>query len=177
MIKRIALVSGLWLSFLCPCMAQQQKRPIAADLQVDAETIGSIILGKKVKLMLCDSSYLEGKVLRAGREEIELSIAKSELRSPYLVTRHGSTATIKTSDIGMVYYRKSGTIAGPIATGVIGGILGAVGSAYLIHNTEEVGTGLLVFAAGTAGGASGGALLGREIVKKTVTIYVTPARR
>jgi hypothetical protein len=177
MTKQAVLVFGLWLSIVVPSIAEQKVHPSVADLQIDAESIGSVVLGKKIKLMLHDGSYLEGKVLRAGRAEIEMRVNKSELKEPSLVKEKGNDSLLKTSDIGMVYLRKSGTIAGPVALGVVGGILGAVASAYLLRNEEAVGTGLTLFTAGTAGGATGGALLGREIVKKTVTIYVTPSNR
>jgi hypothetical protein len=77
----------------------------------------------------------------------------------------------------VVYLRKSGSIAGPVALGVVGGFLGAAASAYLIQDAESSMGPFTVFIGGTVGGAAGGALLGREIVKKTVTIAVTHSSR
>jgi hypothetical protein len=60
---------------------------------------------------------------------------------------------------------------------VIGGFLGAVGSAYAFTNSRGTAGPLTAFIASTAGGATGGALLGKEAVKKTITIVVVPSIR
>jgi hypothetical protein len=174
MMKRIVLVCGLWLSISLPAWADPRIHPSVSDLQADPESIGAIILGKKIKLMMRDGSYLEGKVLRAGPQEIGMRVKNSELKGASIVVQKGKETALKTSEIGMVYFRKSGSVAGPVALGVIGGILGGTVSAYVLQDEESAATGLTIFIAGAAGGATGGALLGREVVKKTVTIYVTP---
>ena len=173
MIKRIVLVFGAWLVVVLPSMGEPKKYPSVADLQVDSESIGSVILDQKIKLSMRDGSYLEGKVLRAGRKEIVLRISKLDLKGPSVAAQKGKEVMLKTSDIGIVYLRKSGTVAGPVALGVIGGILGAAASAYALRYEESPAAGLTGFVAATAGGATGGALLGREVVKRSVTIYVT----
>jgi hypothetical protein len=173
MMKRIILVFSLCLSISLPAWADPRIHPSVADLQADPESIGSIVLGKKIKLMMRDGSYLEGKVLRAGPQEIGMRVKKSELKGASVAVQKGKETALKTSDIGMVYFRKGGSVAGPVALGVIGGILGATASAYALQDEDSVAAGLTIFLAGAAGGATGGALLGREIVKKTITIYVT----
>jgi hypothetical protein len=174
MFKRIVLAFGLYLSIIASLSAQQKNHPFAADLQVDSESLGSIVLDKKVKLMMRDGSYLEGRVLQASREEIVLHVGKAEQRGDSVLMRKGKEASLKTSDIGVVYLRKDGAVAAPVALGVLGGFLGALGTSYALRNSENNGTAFTLFVAGTAGGATAGALLGREAVKKAVTIYVTP---
>jgi hypothetical protein len=83
--RRIALFFGLWLSIILPSIAEQRRHPSAADLQIDSENLGALILGKKIKLMTHDGSYVAGKVLRAGREEIVMHIDKSEPRGASVI--------------------------------------------------------------------------------------------
>jgi hypothetical protein len=150
---------------------------VAADLQVDSESLGPIVLGKKIKLIMRDSSYIEGKVLRAGHDEILIRINKSEPRGSSPGMEKSKDSYVRTADIGTVCFYKSGSIAGPVAFGVIGGFLGAVGSAYAFKDSRGTAGPLTAFIASTAGGATGGALLGKEAVKKTITIVVVPSIR
>ena len=138
------------------------------ELGVSSESLGAMVLDKKIKLMMSDGTYVEGKVVQVSGDAITLKVKKSEPKNRF----QGKEATIPTSDIGAVYLRKGGTVAAPIALGIGCGFLGAIVSAYALRNTSGTAGPVTAFIASTTGGAIGGALLGREAVKKTVTINV-----
>jgi hypothetical protein len=163
MIWRFLLVFGLMLSIATPAPA--------SNLEIDSKSLGAMILGKKVKLMMRDASYLEGKVVRAGPKEILIHVKKSEIQGS-AIKIHNSQVLLRTSDIGAVYLSKSGSVAAPVALGVIGGILGVAGSVFALEDTRNATAAWITLTVITAGGATGGALLGREVVRKTVTVNV-----
>jgi hypothetical protein len=152
------------------------KTLIENSSEIDSESLGAMILGKNIKLMMRDASYLEGKVLRAGRQEILVHVKKSEIRGS-AVKIHNNEALLCTSDIGAVYIRKSGSVAAPVALGVIGGVLGVMGSVYALQDMRSEAAAWTILIGLTAGGATGGALLGREAAKKTVTVDVISGDR
>ena len=168
------LAAIFWLWTCSPSIAAQTLLPPGSDLKIGAESVGPLILGQKVKIMMRDASYLEGTVVRADRDEVLIRITKADLKGSSAVTQKGKEAFVRTSDIGTVFLRKGGSIAGPIALGVIGGILGAAGSVYLVRDADSPAAAISFLAAGSAGGATLGALIGREAVKKTITISVVP---
>jgi len=166
-----SVVFGLFLSlFLAvPTMAGQQKPLPVGDLEVSADSLGSLVLGKSIELMMRDGTYVSGKVTRSSREEIAVDVKKSEPKG----RMRGANAAIPTADISIVYMKKSGTVAAPIALGIAGGVLGFIGGAFAGY---EMNSGPMVAILGlgaAAGGATGGAMLGRQAVRKTVTIAVT----
>jgi len=144
---------------------------LASNLEIDSESLGAMILGKKIKLMMRDASYLEGKVLRAGPKEILIHVKKSENQGS-AVKIHNNKALLRTSDIGTVYLSKSGSVAAPVALGVIGGLFGVLGSVHALEHTRNKTAAWITLTVLTAGGATGGALLGREVARKTVTVNV-----
>ena len=138
------------------------------ELRVSSDSLGAMVLDKKIKLMMRDGTYVEGNVVQVSGDAITLKVKKSGPKNRF----QGKEATIPTSDIGAVYLRKEGTVAAPIALGIGCGFLGAIVSAYALRNTSGTAGPVTAFIASTTGGAIGGALLGREAVKKTVTINV-----
>jgi hypothetical protein len=167
--KNMALGTFLLLILAVPTLAGQQKPLPVGDLEVSADSLGPVVLGQSIEFMMCDGTYVAGKVIRANREEITVNVKKSEPKGRVL----GANAVVPTADISVVYMKKSGTPAAPIALGVTGGVLGFIGGFYLgyVMNDE---TAAAIFSLGSAaGGATAGAMLGREAVKKRVTIAVT----
>jgi hypothetical protein len=163
----------LCLAVSIPFMAQAQDRPLPGDLQVGSDTLGAVVLGQKIQLMMRDGTYLEGKVLQAGRNEIVMDVKKREPKG----SLHGTGGSIRTEDIAVIHMTKSGSVAAPVALGVIGGLLGAAGSAYAADRLHDPTAFFSIFLLSTAGGATGGALLGRAAAKKRITISVVPGSR
>ena len=122
--------------------------------------------------MMRDASYLEGKVVRAEPEEILIHVKKSDIRGS-AVKIHNNNAILRTSDIGSVYIRESGSAAAPVVLGIIGGALGVIGTVNTLEDSRCSAAAAWTILIGlTAGGATGGALLGREVSKKIVTVNV-----
>jgi hypothetical protein len=86
----------------------------------------------------------------------------------------GPEAVIPTSEISVVYLRKNGTIALPIVIGVVSALGAMFGAAFTTEGLSSDGAVISIMLASAAGGATAGALLGREAGKKTVPINVGP---
>jgi hypothetical protein len=138
------------------------------ELRVSSDSLGAMVLDKKIKLMMRDGTYVEGDVVQATRDAITLKVKKSEPRNRF----QGKEATIPTSDIGAVYLRKGGSVAAPIALGIGCGFLGGIVAGLALRDSQGTAGPALIGIGSITGGAIGGALLGREAVKKTVTINV-----
>jgi hypothetical protein len=145
--------------------------PFGSDLEVSASMLGSVVLDRKINLMTRDGTYVEGKVLHATEQRLLIEVSKSEPKGRL----RGGEASIPTADIAVVHMKKNGSIAAPVALGVVAGFLAAVGTSYIAYEacaSEGAAAGLVI--AGMAGGATAGAYAGHEAVKKTVTIRVVP---
>lgn len=145
---------------------QDNKKRHRDVLTLSSDSVGAMVLDKKIKLMMRDGTYVEGKVIQASQESITLKVKKSEPKDRFAEKE----AIIPTQDIGSLHFRKGGTIAAPILFGIGGGIAGAIAGARISYDTHDEN-----YAGGLIGaplGAIGGALLGGELVKKTVTINV-----
>jgi hypothetical protein len=166
-----SLVFGLFLSLTLavPTMAGQQKPLPVGDLEVSADSLGAIVLGQSIEFMMRDGTYISGKVIRSNREEIAVDVKKSEPKGRV----RGAIAVIPTADISIVYMKKSGTVAAPIALGIAGGVLGFIGGFYVGYRMDSEAMAGILSLGSAAGGATGGAMLGRQAVRKTVTIAVT----
>ena len=138
-------------------------------LQVSPDFLGGVVLGQKVELMMRDGTYVKGKVLRASRDEVTMSVKSSEPTGRI----RGPEAILKSSEIAVVRLTKNGTAAAPIVLGVVGAIGALYAAAYAAQDFQSAGAFISVSLLSAAGGATGGALLGREAAKKTVTINVT----
>ena len=169
------VVYGLFLSLILavPSIAGQQAAPPIGDLEISADSLGPVVLGRSIKLMMRDGTYVSGKVVRSTREEITIDVKESEPKGKV----RGANAVILTADISVVYVKKSGSLAAPVALGVVGGLLGFIGGCYVGYRMDS---GPMSFALGlgsAVGGATGGALIGREAARKTVMIAVSaPAK-
>jgi hypothetical protein len=171
--KTVPMALSLWLAMVVPVRAPAQQPLPLGDLQVSADTLGSVILGQSIKLILHDGIFVEGRVLRAGREEIVVQVRRSMPAGSVAVPQ----AILRTSDIATVFMKKNGSIVAPTALGVLGGILGLYGGAYAGYRTCDAVVLFVGMLGGAAGGAAAGAYAGREAAKKTVVISVIPADR
>ena len=171
--RRMSSALLLCLVLSSPFQGWARGGPLQADLQAGSETLGAIVLGQKIQLMMRDGTYLEGKVLRASPGELNVHVSKHEPKGSW----SGSDKTIPTGEIAVIHMRKNGSVAVPVALGVAAGLLGAIGAAYAADDVHSDSGYFAMFIAAAAGGATGGALLGREIARKTITIQVVPAKR
>ena len=167
--KTTALGLCLYLILSVPAMARQQKPLPLGDLDISADSLGSMVLGQSIELMLHDGTYVAGKVIKASREDITVNVKKCEPKGR--VT--GSNAIMQTADISMVYMKKSGNVAAPVALGIVGGGLGFVGGVYVGYRMDSVPAAWTFGLAAATGGAAAGAIGGREAVRKKVAIAVT----
>lgn len=160
------VLSGLVLClvFALPAMAEKNN-----SYSIDADSLGSVVLGRSVELMMSDGTYVRGKVTRATREDITLKVKRIEPAGRF----QGREVTLGTSAISVVHMSKSGPVAVPIALGVLGGFAGASAAAFASESMDSAAGAVTACLVGLVGGATGGSLLGREAVKGTVTINVT----
>ena len=154
------------LAFALPAAAARNN-----SYSIDADSLGSVVLGRAIALMMSDGTYLEGKVIRATREDITLKVKRIEPKDRF----QGREVTIGTSAISVVHMSKSGPAAVPIALGVLGGFAGGSAAAFASESMASAAGAMAACLVGVVGGATGGALLGREAAKGTVTINITQA--
>ena len=172
------LICCLTSSSICAQTAKPEKRLDAdrATLTVTADRLGEIIHQESISAMLHDGTFLQGKVIKASPNEIHLKLHKVEPKGRL----QGKESIIPSSDFSVVEYRtgrKGGFIAAPIGMGIGFGFLGLLGAGIIFMVSDVGEAGAIAIAIGLpTGGAVGGALLGRELVKKTITIKVQPEK-
>ncbi len=166
----ISVLCMVWVAVSAPQLTSGTKNglPGASDLEVSADAIGAMVLNEKIKLMARDGTYVEGKVLQATPDSLVMDVSKSEPK------RFRGQSTVPIADVAVVYMRKNGSVAAPVALGVIGGFLALIGSSYAAYESNSGPIGAFMIIGGTAAGAAAGAYAGREAAKKTLTISVTP---
>ena len=161
-----------------PCVSARDELLAAAGneedtLQVGPDSLGPLVLGKKVMLMTRAGLYVEGKVHTVDADTITMQVKKSEPKGSI----KGTEATIPTSEIAVVHLTSNGSMIAPVALGVLGGVGGLfIGSYAAYCSDSSVGTTIATVLGTSVGGATGGALLGREAAKKTITINVVQSR-
>jgi len=167
--KDISLVLVVLMILSVPAAAEQARPKPYGDLQLSSDALGAIVIDKTIEIMMRDGTYVRGEVTYATQYELFVNVKKCEPKGRY----KGPEAVIRSSDIAVVQMRQNGTIAAPVALGVLGGILGAVGASYVAYSANmQAASSVMLFSLGAAGGATCGALLGRKATKKTVTINV-----
>jgi hypothetical protein len=124
-------------------------------------------------MMLRDGTYVEGKVLNATEATLNMKVRHSE---PEGRLKKGECA-IPTREISVVYMKKRGSIVVPIVLGILGGFGGALVGSYAGYASGNAGAMVALGIGLTTAGATGGALLGVEAAKKTVTINVAPSNQ
>jgi hypothetical protein len=141
-----------------------------SNLSVRPAALALLVEDQSIKLMLRDGTYLEAKVLHASEEALGLKVKHSE---PAGRLKKGETS-ILTREVAVVYLKRKGTVAWPVALGVAGGFGGFLAGVYAGYQSDSapvtIGLGIGLATAG----AVGGALLGNEAAERTVIINVIP---
>jgi len=171
--RKTALLLIMSITLAVPLPAAEKTQTVVPQrdrnsLTVTPGLLGGMVIDRKVRLMMRDGTYVEGKVLKVSETELTLRVKKSEPKGRVPKPE----ATIPTADIGVVNLYKGGTIAVPIALGIVGGFLGGMAGAYAGNDIHSEGGYAAVVLLGMAGGATGGAVLGSEAAKKTIVINV-----
>ena len=161
--------------FLFPVFVFAQKpEPKAAALQslemrIDPRNLAPLVLDQNIRFMMHDGTYGEGRVVKASETDLTLRVRKSEPKDR--LTR--PEALLPLSAISVVHMKKPGSVAAPITLGILGGIGGFVLGAIAGVSCCDEHPGVLLIPMGTSiGGAVGGSLLGRDIARKPITIYL-----
>ncbi len=171
--RGIALLLSIFaIMTVAAAAGQKPATPAAqessASLSVGPRALAPLVDDKRIKLMLKDGTYVEGKVFSAGEEKLTIKVKHSEPRGRL---KKGETE-IPTHDISVVYMKKKGAIALPIILGVAGGFGGFLAGTYAGYQADSYGLALGLGISLTAAAATGGAYLGSEAAKKPVTINV-----
>jgi hypothetical protein len=137
-------------------------------MRIDPGSLAPLVLDQKVRLMTHDGTYAEGRVVKASEASLTLQVRKTEPKGKLSPPE----AVLPLSSISVIRLRKEGGLAAPISLGIAGGISG-IFLGFVAACCESSTSSLILIPIGTGiGGAIGGSLLGREINRKTVTIYL-----
>jgi len=172
--QHLCLLLAACLSLPFSAFAQKPDRKEAAiqslELRIDPRNLAPLVLDQKIRLMMHDGTYGEGRVVKASETELTLRVRKSEPKDR--LTR--PEAVLPLSAISVIHMKKGGNVAAPITLGILGGIGGFVlGAVAAVSHCCDEHPGVILIPMGTSiGGAVGGSLLGREMVRKTITIYL-----
>lgn len=160
---------------LFPVFAFAQKpAPNAAavqslEMRIDPRNLAPLVLDQNIRFMMHDGTYGEGRVVKANETDLTLQVRKSEPKDR--LTR--PEASVLLSAISVVHMKKPGGVAAPITLGILGGIGGFVlGAVAGISCCDEYPAVFLIPMGASIGGAVGGSLLGRDITRKPITIYL-----
>jgi hypothetical protein len=178
-LRRIfSFLVSIWVGLPLPLYTGVQRA--LADQQspkgvvrVKPDCLGALVAGEKIKLMLRDGTYAEGKVVDATPENITLQVKKTEPKGR--LTR--PEAVIPAREISVVHLKRHGSPPVPVALGIggfFGGMLvGALASGlYWADGASPAMLGATW--GGAIGGAVAGAYGGTKLAEKTVTINVSP---
>jgi hypothetical protein len=168
--ERLVLEQGTkTMEYFISEISSVKKRLLGgSDLELSPGALGAVVVNEKIKAMTRDGGYVEGKVLQASEDILVIDVSSAEPKG-----RFRGQSTISTVDIAVVYMKRNGSVAAPVALGVIGGFLALIGSTYAAYETNSGPLGAFLIIGGTSAGAAAGAYGGREAVKKTLTITVT----
>ncbi len=126
-------------------------------------------MGRNIELMTRDGTYIKGKVIKTSAEEIGLRVKNAEPKGRI----SGREAILRSGDISVINMKKAGSPALAIGLGIVGGLMGggAIAAGGDPDMANQAAFDALVVG-GMAAGATGGALLGRLLSRKTVVINV-----
>lgn len=168
----LLLAACLSLPFSAFAQKPDQKEAAAIqslEMRIDPGNLPPLVLDQKIRLVMHDGTYGEGRVVKATETDLTLRVRKSEPKDR--LTR--PEAVLPLSAISVIHMKKGGNVAAPITLGILGGIGGfALGAVAGVSCCDEHAGLLLIPLGASIGGAVGGSLLGREAVSKTITIYV-----
>ncbi len=89
----------------------------------------------------------------------------------------GREATLRSTDIAVINFKKPGSRAWAITLGIVGGLMaGGAFAAGADPDAADQGVITALVLGGMALGGTGGALLGSRLSRKTVVINVRPIR-
>jgi hypothetical protein len=148
-------------------------QPVRGTARINADSLGAMVVGEKVKMMLRDGTYAEGKVVDATPENITLQVKKTEPKGR--LTR--PEAVIPAREISVVHLERRGSPAVPVALGIggfFGGMLVGALASGLYWSDGATPAMLGATWEGAMGGAVAGAYGGTKLAEKTVTISVNP---
>ena len=140
--------------------------------QLKWEELGSRISGRKIALVLPDSTRVEGKVITIESDGVRMKISKSSNRKvqpkgEHLIRRQ-SLSTLRVTE-----YRKLGRVLCTLgAVGIAGGIVAA--SSIDVYEGPLVVAVPVVIGVGMAGAAVGGYYTGKAIDKRVTDIRIVP---
>ncbi len=168
--NRPAVLIAFLIVFVVPAAAQAEKQlSRKEELNVSSDQVGVMILGKKIKLMMRDGTYVEGIPTQVSANTLTIKVHKSEPKGRIV----GHSAVLPTQEIAVVYMKKSGSVAVPIILGILGGFGGSMAAAAAaLYSDMHPGAGGVLVIGSTVAGAVGGAYLGKAAAQKTVTINV-----
>jgi hypothetical protein len=171
--RETAFLLAILLALAIPATAAQHpaaptQPDYGSSFSVGHRALAPLVIDQKIKMMLRDGTYVEGRVITASEEVLTLKVTNVE---PKGRLKKGEAA-IATPDIAVVYMKKKGSVALPVALGVAGGLGGFVLGSYVGWRADspalQIGLAFGLAATGAAGGAYGGI----EAAKRPVTINV-----
>ncbi|MCI0424171.1 MAG: hypothetical protein L0387_41275 [Acidobacteria bacterium] len=146
-----------------------QSTAIPLEMRIDPENLAPLVLDQKIRFMMHDGTYGEGRVVRASQSDLTLRVKKSEPKGRLARPE----AVVQLAGISVIHMKKGGNVAAPITLGILGGIGGFTAGAFAgVSCCDEHPGMILLPLTASIGGSVGGSLLGREMVRKTVTIYL-----
>jgi hypothetical protein len=171
---QIAVLLSVLLFCSTPVRAESQRNlPTSGKntVRVTADSLGALLLNRKLELMTKDGTYLKGKVIAADTNSITIRVDEAEPASRI----SGREATVRSTDISVVHMKKAGSPALPIVLGIVGAFAagGPVAGMTDPDASDKGAQNALVFSA-MGLGATGGLLLGRRLARKTVIVNVEP---
>lgn len=131
-----------------------------------AGNLAPLVLDQSIRAMMRDGTYFEGLVVKASPEGLTVRVRRTEPRSRLARPE----AVIPAADLSVVRMKRNGSAAASITLGIIGGISGFVLGASCCG--EAIPLSLLLASTTSVAGAVRGSLLGRELNRKTITIFV-----
>lgn len=131
--------------YLREVTAIRRAMPAGNDLYLDPSDLGGLACGQRARFTTRDQAQIEGWVVRAGDDEVQLEVLKSEPEG----RAKGSVAVIPTRDISTVH--------------------------MIMDRVNTVGAGIVAGSVfGLAPGIVAGIIIKNTVPKKTVTIHVLP---
>jgi len=170
----IAVLLSVLMLCSTPVRAESQRNlPTSGKntARVSADSLGALLLNRKVELMTKDGTYLKGKVIAADTQSIRVRVKEAEPANRV----SGREATVRSTDISVVHMKKAGSPALAIVFGIVGAFAagGPVAAGTDPDAYDKGAQNALVFSA-MGLGATGGVLLGRRLARKTVIVNVEP---
>lgn len=172
----LAVALGATVSLQAESMKAAEDSPAnQRTIRVNPDGLGAVIVGEKLKLMLKDGTYAEGRATDATSTDITLQVRKMEPKNRF----SRSTAVIPVEEISVIHFTKSGSTAIPAILGIggfVGGMLAGAAVTILGDTECENGACIAVPWMTAIGGAALGVYGGKKLGEQTITVYVNSAK-